>query len=47
MNKFYRRLLQRLLYLNWRAGLSHGDRARLDYWGATGNESHHPYSWAE
>jgi hypothetical protein len=42
-----RRMLQKLLYLHWRAKLSRGDRARLDAWGATGNPEHHPFSWAE
>jgi hypothetical protein len=47
MNRTYRRLLQWLLYCDWRKSLSRGDRLRLDYWGATGNQKHHPYSWAE
>ncbi len=42
-----RRFLQWLLYWQWRRSLSRGDRLRLDYWGATGNPAHHPFSWAE
>ena len=44
MRKLYRRALQRLLYLNWRLTLTHGEVVRLDYWGATGNAKHHPFS---
>ncbi len=43
----YRRCLQWLLYRNWRTKLPRAERFCLDYWGATGNSSHHPYSWAE
>jgi len=43
----YRRFLRWLLFRNWRASLSFGDRLRLDYWGATGNPDHHPFAWAD
>lgn len=42
-----RRWLQAALLHQWRRNLSRGDRIRLDYWGATGNEKHHEYSWCE
>lgn len=43
----YRKILQWLLFRNWRKGLTRTERIRLDYWGATGNPNHHPFSWAE
>lgn len=43
----YRRVLQWLLFQNWAASLTRGERARLNYWGSTGNPNHHPFSWAD
>jgi len=41
-----RRFFRWGLFQTWRWGLSRGDRARLDYWGATGNPEHGPDAWA-
>lgn len=41
-----REWLQRALYRQWAATLSRGDRVRLAYWGATGN-NHHEFQWAD
>ena len=42
-----RSCLQVALYEQWVRSLSRGDRARLLYWGATGNSSHHHFAWAD
>lgn len=39
--------LRAALLAQWRRSLSRGDRARFDYWGATGNAAHHPFAWAD
>lgn len=39
--------LQAALMEQWTATLSRGDRARFFYWGATGNEDHHEFAWAD
>jgi hypothetical protein len=42
-----RRWLQRALTAQWRRTLTRGERLRLDHWGATGNDAHHPFAWAD
>lgn len=38
-------LRERRKYNRWRASLTRGERARLDYWGATGNPEHYDGCW--
>lgn len=38
--------LQHALLVQWRSTLTYGEKARLDYWGATGNADHHEWQWA-
>jgi hypothetical protein len=42
-----RRWLRAAMVEQWRRSLSPGDRARFDYWGATGNAAHHRFAWAD
>lgn len=42
-----RKVLQMALLNQWKKTLSRGDRIRLEYWGATGNDKHHPFAWAD
>lgn len=42
-----RRWLQEALSQQWERTLPRAERVRLSHWGATGNEAHHPFSWAE
>lgn len=42
-----RRWLQIALLRNWRRSLPRQERVLLDVWGATGNASHHEFSWAD
>jgi hypothetical protein len=39
--------LREALLRQWVRSLDRGDRARFRHWGATGNEAHHPYAWAD
>jgi hypothetical protein len=42
-----RKWLQWALYYQWRRSLPRHERIRLDYWGATGNATHHEFAWAD
>lgn len=47
MKKHLRRLARWYLFRTFRAQLPYGERKRLDYWGATGNDSHHVLEYVE
>jgi len=42
-----RKWLSQALYWQWRNTLDRGEKLRLDAFGATGNEKHHPFQWAD
>ncbi len=48
MKHLLRRLARWYLFWYWKNNcITYGEYVRLNYWGATGNEKHHPLIWAD